>query len=172
MAYSTELKRKARDLYIIKGKSLRVTAKILNFSRWQTIQSWAKQDKWRQKRADLTSKEAFKELAKDKREYIVENLHLADLNKKTGEYFLLKIYEELNQAKPDLERMQELAGLYRTVSSALNKSILIQHKILSGDYDPNKQEQIDLMKQRTLSLIINRANEIHNKNKPLIGLSL
>lgn len=166
MAYSTELKRKAKDLYVVQGNSLRKTAKILNFNRWQTIQKWSKEEKWGQKRVSVETetslkaeKDAFNELVKDKQDYITENLKATDLNKKAGLDFLLTICEELKKGNPGNQKMQELADLYRTVSGTLNKSILIQHKILSGNYDSYNQDQVELEKRNTLNLIINRAKQ-------------
>ena len=173
MAYSAELKLKAKKLYIIEGNSLRTTAKILNFRRWQTIQEWSQKENWSQKRVklekksdEIAEKEAFNELLKDKQDYIIDNLKAADLNKKTGVHFLLKIYEELKKGNPDIKTMQDLATLYQTVSPRVNKSILIQHKILSGEYDLNENNQTNLAKENVLALIINRANEKYSNNKP------
>ena len=164
MAYSTEIKKKAQDLYVIEGSSLRKTAKILNFKRWQTLQRWANKDKWRQKRARFAEDQALKYLAKQKSEYILENLKATELNKTIGINFLLEIYKELkielSKINPDPERILELASQYKIVSSALNQSIRIQQKILAGNYDFYYQEQLNLDKQKMLAMIVSRASDM------------
>jgi len=46
------------------------------------------------------------------------------------------------------------------ISLLLNKSILVQERLLAGNYDSYHQEQLNLNKQKMLDMIVSRASEM------------